>query len=122
MQALSTRTIRTWPTVVLLAIVTSITGGTRLNAYAPGRAVLLSDALPGELVITEIMQNPVAVSDTVGEWFEIHNVSDRAIELAGLVIVDLGSDSFTLPPDQSIVLPPSVEKASPSAHRRPATT
>jgi hypothetical protein len=48
----------------------------------------VSNALPGDLVITEIMNNPFIVLDDVGEWFEIKNVSGGNIELAGLTITD----------------------------------
>jgi len=50
----------------------------------------------GDLVITEIMQDPAAVSDADGEWFEIYNASDATIDLGGLVIKDDGSDSHTI--------------------------
>jgi hypothetical protein len=40
----------------------------------------------GELLITEIMNNPAALSDTEGEWFEIYNNSDREINLQNLVL------------------------------------
>lgn len=38
----------------------------------------------GELVITEVMANPDAVSDSDGEWFELKNISGAAIDLNGL--------------------------------------
>ena len=38
----------------------------------------------GMLIITEIMPNSEAVEDSVGEWFEIYNNGDRAINLNGL--------------------------------------
>ena len=44
------------------------------------------------LLITEIMQNPVAVSDTNGEWFEIHNAGAVSINLNGWTLKDSGSD------------------------------
>jgi hypothetical protein len=55
-------------------------------------------ALPaaGDLVITEIMRNPSAVTDTAGEWFEVQNVSGRSLTLQGLVIQDDDFDSFTV--------------------------
>jgi len=56
------------------------------------------------LVITEIMNNPSAVSDALGEWFEITNVSDVAIDLMGLTVRDDGSDSFTV--DVSVIVMP----------------
>ena len=51
---------------------------------------------PGDLVINEIMQNPAAVSDSNGEWFEIANVSDTAIDINGWTIRDLGSDTHRI--------------------------
>jgi hypothetical protein len=42
--------------------------------------------LAGDLVITEIMNNPSVVNDDAGEWFEIHNATGTAIDLQGLVI------------------------------------
>ncbi len=38
------------------------------------------------------MQNPDAVSDTVGEWFELYNASARPIDLNGWTIRDDGVD------------------------------
>ncbi len=52
--------------------------------------------LPGDLVITEIMQNPAMVGDSAGEWFEIHNVAPYDLDLTGVEVSDLGTDSFTL--------------------------
>jgi len=43
---------------------------------------------PGDLVITEIMFDPAGVADNMGEWFEIRNVTTRAIPLAGFVLGD----------------------------------
>jgi hypothetical protein len=40
----------------------------------------------GDLLITEIMYDPVALSDTDGEWFEIFNHSSAEISLKDLVI------------------------------------
>jgi len=36
---------------------------------------------PGEVVISEIMQNPSELADTDGEWFEVHNPGMSAVEL-----------------------------------------
>lgn len=40
----------------------------------------------GDLLITEIMYNPAALSDTEGEWFELYNNSDHAINLQNLIL------------------------------------
>ncbi len=50
----------------------------------------------GDLVITEIMQNPAQVSDSYGEYFELLNMTDSCVDLEGLLIYDLGADSFTV--------------------------
>ena len=44
------------------------------------------------MVITEIMQNPAAVADTAGEWFEVYNATSQAIDLNGWTIADAGTD------------------------------
>ncbi|MGK0362023.1 MAG: cysteine-rich repeat protein, partial [Bradymonadia bacterium] len=62
-------------------------------------------ARPGadDLVITEIMKNPTAAPDATGEWFEAINVSDRDVDLFGVVIRDDDFDDFTI--SESIVIP-----------------
>ena len=52
--------------------------------------------LTPQLVITEIMQNPLAADDFVGEWFEVHNPKSRAIDINGWLISDDGSDSHVI--------------------------
>jgi Lamin Tail Domain len=47
---------------------------------------------PGDLVITEIMNNPSAVSDTFGEWFEVYNDAPYTIDLLGLNIQHTAGD------------------------------
>jgi hypothetical protein len=46
----------------------------------------------GELVITEIMQNPQSVSDGQGEWFEVMSLAEAPRSLAGVVLRDAGAD------------------------------
>ncbi len=58
----------------------------------------------GELLITEIMYNPSALSDTEGEWFEIRNNSDRPLNLKSLVLGRDDADLHTI--TDSIVLSP----------------
>jgi hypothetical protein len=50
----------------------------------------------GRLLITEVMSNPVAVSDTYGEWFEIYNPGDEPIHLNGLQLSDNSTNSHTV--------------------------
>ncbi|MEC9273931.1 MAG: lamin tail domain-containing protein, partial [Candidatus Neomarinimicrobiota bacterium] len=48
------------------------------------------------VVITEVMPNPSAVSDSYGEWFEIFNLDSLTINLNGWIIRDEGSDSHII--------------------------
>ena len=59
----------------------------------------------GEILITEIMYDPSALSDTEGEWFEIYNNSGRTLNLQNLVLTrdDLNRHVIT----ESIELPPA---------------
>ena len=50
----------------------------------------IADVELGALIITEIMSNPEAVEDSVGEWFEIFNGGEQAINLNGL---EIGTDT-----------------------------
>jgi hypothetical protein len=45
---------------------------------------------PGDIIITEIMQNPSAVNDSEGEWFEVYNTTGADINLDGWEIRDDG--------------------------------
>jgi hypothetical protein len=63
-----------------------------------GTAVVfaVTDLAVGDLVITEFHANPAVVADADGEWFEVYNASGVDVDLEGLVVYDLGSDSFTV--------------------------
>jgi hypothetical protein len=57
----------------------------------------------GDLLISEIMVNPAAVSDARGEWFELYNPTDDEINLRGIVIGDDGGDSHRIETDLLIL-------------------
>ena len=42
------------------------------------------------------MQNPSAVSDSDGEWFEIYNDSQDTVDLTDWIVRDAGSDAFVI--------------------------
>ena len=50
----------------------------------------------GSVIVNEIMSNPTAVADNVGEWFEVANVSAQTIDLGGCIVSN-GSNQSTLP-------------------------
>ena len=59
----------------------------------------------GDLVITEIMNNPSAVADTYGEWFEVQNQSDRDLLLNGLTIVSSsGGEEHLVTPESGVYI------------------
>lgn len=51
---------------------------------------------PGDIVITEAMQNPAAVADSAGEYFEVYNATTADIDLDGWTISDNGADSLVI--------------------------
>ncbi|MFC1799906.1 lamin tail domain-containing protein [Candidatus Eisenbacteria bacterium] len=56
-------------------------------------AFTITSVGPAEgLVINEIMQNPLAASDSKGEWFEIYNPGASDVDIDGYTIRDNGSD------------------------------
>ncbi len=65
---------------------------------------------PGDILITEIMYDPDALSDTEGEWFEIYNTTDHDINIQNLVIKcndnysHIITESINLAPDTYFVL------------------
>ncbi|NNF22124.1 MAG: lamin tail domain-containing protein [Saprospiraceae bacterium] len=50
----------------------------------------------GDIIISEIMQNPNAVNDSNGEWFELYNTSGSVIDIEGWEISDAGSNSHII--------------------------
>jgi hypothetical protein len=78
------------------------TGGARNTdtydqfAPTPGTDNSCGAEPPAELIINEIMQNPNAVFDSNGEWFEIHNPGIDGVDIDGWVISDSDFDSHII--------------------------
>jgi hypothetical protein len=74
--------------------------------------------LPGDVVVTEIMKNPVQVSDSVGEWIELYNATGSPIDLNECILKDDDTDSHViagsliLAPGGYAVLGPSSDKVA----------
>jgi uncharacterized protein len=60
-------------------------------AALPARALA-----PGDVVITEVMRDPVGVASDLGEWFELTNRLDVPVDLAGAQVNDLLTDDFLI--------------------------
>jgi hypothetical protein len=60
-------------------------------------------AVAGDIVITEVMQNPSAAEDDAVEWFEVHNTTSSDINLVNWIVSDGGTDTFTI--DGNVTVP-----------------
>ena len=58
----------------------------------------------GQVVITEIMPDPVAISDASGEWFEVYNTGTTAVNLLGCVVSGAGGTTDSFPIMQNLVI------------------
>ena len=72
-----------------------------LNIEPPFSYPDVTSLVAGDLIITEIMPNPDAVTDANGEWFEVYNASGMDVDLQDLVLSDNGA-SHTV--DASLVV------------------
>ena len=50
----------------------------------------------GDVVITEIMKDPSFVSDAAGEWFEVCNRTNHALDLEGWTLSDAGTNHHVI--------------------------
>jgi hypothetical protein len=61
-------------------------------------------ALPGDIIITELMINPALVSDSRGEYIELYNASSNTFDLEGYLLQDAGNDSLII--DRKLIIRP----------------
>ena len=64
-----------------------------------------SVAAPGDVIINEIMQNPNAVFDSNGEWFEVYNTTGSDIDINGWTIEDNDFDSHVISNGVPLLVP-----------------
>lgn len=86
--------------------------GASFTTSSPAQAVSLQFATfeqpgpfagVGQIVVNELLVDPLASSDVYGEWFELMNVSAQTLNLGGLRI-ESGAQNFTLR-SQALVAP-----------------
>jgi predicted extracellular nuclease len=70
----------------------------------PGEANDCAGEVP-ILVINEIMQNPAAVGDSAGEWFELYNPGEDPVDIDGWTIQDNDTDSHVIANGGPLVVP-----------------
>lgn len=77
------------------------------TATATGSLSVIDSVSSGMVFVTEFMPNPAAVSDTAGEWFEIHNSDPNvSVDIDGWVIKDSGSNAHVLNNGGPLLVPP----------------
>jgi hypothetical protein len=59
---------------------------------------------PGDVMFSEMMVNPQAVDDELGEWVELYNTASHAIDIGGYTFRDDDIDEWVL--DGPLVVPP----------------
>ncbi|MFT7563581.1 MAG: hypothetical protein ACI8ZT_001228, partial [Bacteroidia bacterium] len=57
---------------------------------------LIASPVSAQVVINEIIQNPAAVGDSAGEWFELFNPTGGAVDIEGWTISDNDIDSHLI--------------------------
>lgn len=70
------------------------------NPVVPEQIVTVAPA-PPLIVINEILANPAAVADDVGEWFEVHNYGSTSVNLQNWRIVS-GGETHTIAASVSV--------------------
>ena len=58
------------------------------------------------VVINEVHSDPNAVSDTAGEWLELYNATDSAIDVNGWVLRDDDYDTHTISAGGALLIQP----------------
>lgn len=75
----------------------------RLSVLSLAMAVAAAGVARGQLVVTEIMNNPLSSGDDVWEWLEVQNTSVNPINLDAYYAARLGDQVPSLPAVNSLV-------------------
>ena len=59
----------------------------------------------GQIVITEFMVKPAAVTDSLGEWVEFYNTTEQAIDISGWILHDDLTQKHTISPGVPLLVP-----------------
>lgn len=86
--------------------------GTLIDCFAESKQCVAGQCVaentappePGDLVMTELLYDPEAVDDQVGEFIEIFNLSTKTIDLNGLVITNQAAATVGLSAEQPMEL------------------
>lgn len=79
--------------------------GTPPTSTDPPAPTAINDVDPGDVIITEIMINPSAVTDANGEWFELFNQRSETVDIRGWRIEDESENTHSIPDTDPILIP-----------------
>ena len=74
----------------------SVVGATIIDGQGSDRVFDVAPLADGMIIINEIMNNPLAVTDADGEWIELYNPTGSDIDINGLTLTDEGSDTHII--------------------------
>ena len=84
-------------------LLTACTEGARLpTGPAPRGPAYTVSTYAGLIVINEVMADPSAVADTDGEWFEVHNRTNAAINIQGWTVAGNNDSPHTIASSVSV--------------------
>jgi Lamin Tail Domain/Collagen triple helix repeat (20 copies) len=86
-------------------IVGNILCGAPPISTEPPIPTAINDANPGDVIITEMMINPKAVTDSNGEWFELFNTRQETIDIRGWTIEEENGNVHVIPDSNPILIP-----------------
>ncbi len=86
----------------ILALSASLVCSTSPLSYAA--LLTVNDLTAGDLLITEVMANPDAVSDNNGEWFEVINTTANEIDLNGILLRDNNANQHLVASESALIL------------------
>ncbi len=59
----------------------------------------------GDVIVSEILRDPIGLPDGQGEWIELYNTSAQAIDLTGWLLSDEVGDNHTIRPGVPLTIP-----------------
>ncbi len=101
-EATATPVLMPTPTPILTVTYTALPTPTRRPEVTATPVLMPTPtppATPPHIIISEVMADPAAVGDSVGEWFELANLDRTAVNLNGWTIADLDHDRHQIRAD-----------------------
>jgi hypothetical protein len=72
------------------------TGQTQIVSVSESADTSAAQIAAGDLIISEIMYDPTALTDANGEWIEVYNTTGHSIDLRNLVLDKNGTDRHVI--------------------------